>query len=326
MLPPPAGATTRVNGRSYTCPSGSTLRVPDFDADILEANGWIKASVTSVATETGDVVLSGSDISGLPVGFRNRLRNGSLSINQRAVSGTVTLAAGAYGHDGVKAGSSGATYTFAVSGIDTVLTVTAGSLIMPIEAGMIEGGTYTLSHAGTAQGRVWQGTGSSGSGSYAAAPFTTTSLSDNTQTNVEFSTGTVLRPQFEPGDVATTFERRPPGVELALNLRYFMSTYASGVAPGTAGAAAAFSAFLPAVAAYAVLFSGVFPGPMRATPTITIYSTNSGAAGFAYANNMAADKPVFVPGVSPYGCTIQLNNATGAVNGFLFNFTASAEI
>jgi len=154
-------------------------------------------------------------------GFVNRLRNADLRINQRGVSGTVTLAAGAYGHDGVKAGAGGATYTFAQSGIDVTITISAGSIILPIETNLIEGGVYRLSHQGTAQARVWQGTGYTGSGSYAAAPFTTASLAANTQTNVEFSSGTIIRPQLEPGSTETAFERRPFAFELAFCQRYY---------------------------------------------------------------------------------------------------------
>ncbi|MFN5350882.1 MAG: hypothetical protein ACK5A0_15345, partial [Polaromonas sp.] len=65
---------------------------------------------------------------GSPSGFKNRIINGQLNINQRGVSGTVTLAAGAYGHDRFKAGASGCTYTFATSANVTTLTITAGTL------------------------------------------------------------------------------------------------------------------------------------------------------------------------------------------------------
>ena len=41
--------------------------------------------------------------------FKNRLINAQLLINQRGVSGTVTLSAGAYGHDRFKASASGCT-------------------------------------------------------------------------------------------------------------------------------------------------------------------------------------------------------------------------
>jgi len=43
-LTPPGDNTRepiRVNGRNYACNVGSTLDVPEFDAKILEANGWI---------------------------------------------------------------------------------------------------------------------------------------------------------------------------------------------------------------------------------------------------------------------------------------------
>ncbi|MBG0809843.1 hypothetical protein IY145_10675 [Methylosinus sp. H3A] len=157
-------------------------------------------------------------------GRRNRLRNASFALNQRVVSGTVTLAAGAYGHDGLKAGSGGSTYTFAGSGLDTTISPSAGSLIMPVEAGLIEGGTYVLSHDGTAQARVWQGTGYAGSGSYATAsrtaPLVVTGLAAGVQTNVEFANGTILRPQFEPGSYLTAFERSHLSLENTLCQRY----------------------------------------------------------------------------------------------------------
>jgi hypothetical protein len=209
-------------------------------------------------------------------GFRNRLRNASFAINQRSLTGTVTLAAGAYGHDGVKAGASGATYTFATSGPDTTLTITAGSLILPIETGLIEGGTYTVSQAGTAQARVWQGTGSTGSGSYAACPFTATGLAANTQTNVEFSTGTVLRPQLEPGAVATSFERRPPGIELSLCQRYyFRATAATSFAPFALG---------PGVSSTDMRVVLYAPISMRSAPTMT----SGGSFIWAFGNAVTA--------------------------------------
>lgn len=32
--------TTKVNGRTYSCAPGSTIDVPDFDAAVLDVNGW----------------------------------------------------------------------------------------------------------------------------------------------------------------------------------------------------------------------------------------------------------------------------------------------
>ena len=291
---------------------------------------WLDA--LDINASTGQPSFNYGIGAGEALSWRNRLRNSTFSVNQRAISGAVTLAAGAYGHDGVKAGASGATYTFAASGLDTTLTITAGSLIMPIEAGLIEGGAYAVQNAGTAQARVWQGTGYTGTGSYnsppaapTASPYFVTGLTANTQTNVEFSTGTVLRPQFEPGQIATAYERRPPAVETLVNQRYFISTYNSGVSPGTAGASNMFSFYSPSSNYWAVLFDGFFPTAMRVTPSVTVYSPHSGAAGYAYANNAAVDVPITISGISPLGCTIQLNNVS-QINGFIFNFIASAEL
>ena len=178
-----------------------------------DGSTWNEA--ININASTGQPTFAKGIAAGEAVGFRNRLYNASFAVNQRGVSGTVTLAAGAYGHDGVKAGASGATYTFATTGIDTTITITSGSLILPIEAALIEGRRLHALHAGAARARVWQGTGYSGSGSYAATPMTVTGLTSATQTNVEFSTGTVLGRNWSPARSATAFERRPPGYELA---------------------------------------------------------------------------------------------------------------
>ncbi|MBV1705849.1 MAG: DUF2793 domain-containing protein [Hyphomicrobiales bacterium] len=177
----------------------------------------------AIAIDNASGLVSFPSGAALLPGFRNLLRNANFGINQRGVAGTVTLAAGAYGHDGVRAGAGGATYNCAASGIDTVLTITAGSLILPVEAGMIAGGSYILSQAGSAAARVWQGTGNAGTGNYASLPLPVAGLSVNTQTNIEFSAGTLQLPQFEQGLVATSFERRPASIEMLLCQRYFQA-------------------------------------------------------------------------------------------------------
>lgn len=153
-----------------------------------------------------------------------KLINGNFAINQRQVTGTVTLAAGAYGHDRWKAGSGGCTYTFAASGADTVITITSGSLLQIVEGSNIEGGVYALSNAGTAQARVAIN-GAATSGAYATAststPLVTASATGGQTVAVEFTTGTVSRVQLEPGTVATPFERRQIGQEIALCQRYY---------------------------------------------------------------------------------------------------------
>jgi len=129
------------------------------------------------------------------------------------VSGTVTLSAGAYGHDRFKAGASGCTYTFATTNNVTTLTITAGSLQQVIEGLNLESGTYTLSWTGTVQGKI-------GAGSYGASGITG-SITGGTNTTIEFNTGTLSLPQLEVGSTATSFDYRPYGTELALCQRYY---------------------------------------------------------------------------------------------------------
>ena len=233
------------------------------------AAGYVPAPPAGSAA-SHQVLGAGGSFVGQMAGFRNRLRNALFTINQRVVSGTVTLAAGAYGHNGVKAGASGATYTFLASGNDVAITITAGSLILPIDAANIEGGNYVVSQAGTAQARVWQGTGYTGSGSYASTPFVAGSLTANTRTNLEFSTGTLALPQFEPGSLilsATSFEQRPIGVELGLCQRYFFSLAAT----------TAYGYFCGGIAGSPTTFLGIlsFPLAMRAAPTISFSAAST---------------------------------------------------
>jgi hypothetical protein len=45
LMPPGDGLhnTIRVNGRTYTQTPGNTLDVPDFDAAVMVANGWLQS-------------------------------------------------------------------------------------------------------------------------------------------------------------------------------------------------------------------------------------------------------------------------------------------
>ena len=193
-------------------------------------------------------------------GFKNRIINGQLNINQRGVSGTVTLTAGSYGHDRFKGGASGCTYTFATSNNVTTLTISAGSLIQVIEGLNLESGTYTLSFTGTAQGKI-------GAGSFSASGVTG-SIIGGTNTNIEFNTGTLSLPQLEKGSIATSFDYRSYGTELVLCQRYY-ENFSNGTGTGSIyeGLTASFATtgvcrgFVP------------FKVTKRTTPTVTVPTT-----------------------------------------------------
>jgi hypothetical protein len=189
---------------------------------------------------------------------RNKIINGNFAVNQRAVSGTVVLAAGVYGHDRWKAGAGGCTYTFATSANVTTLTITAGTLMQVIEGANLLSGTHVLTWTGTATARV-------DSGSYGASGLTGTATGGTNQT-IEFATGTVSKVQYEPGSVATPFEHRPYATEFSLCQRYYQ------VVGGVNSAH-------PYVEGYGVAGSFVsatmpFQVPTRTTnPTVTIAGT-----------------------------------------------------
>ena len=133
-------------------------------------------------------------------GHRNRLINAGFQINQRNYAGAAT-AAGLYMHDRWKAGAGGCTYSTNPLFPGSTITITAGTLQQVINAVQMDGGTYTLSWTGTATARV-------DASAYSASPLTVTGLAAGVTHTVEFNTGTVRYPQFEPGDVATKWEIR----------------------------------------------------------------------------------------------------------------------
>ena len=187
-------------------------------ANVTAAGALMDSEVTNLAQvkafDSSDYAAAGS------VTGKNKIINGNFLINQRLVSGTVTLSAGAYGHDRFKAGSSGATYTFATSANVTTITITAGSLIQVVEGNNLQSGTHVLSWTGTAQGKI-------GGGSYAASGVTGTATG-GTNLSIEFNTGTISKVQLEAGSTASAFEHRMFGTELQLCSRYFWRQYNAG--------------------------------------------------------------------------------------------------
>lgn len=52
MHPPSSGTTsTTVNGRTYKGTAGTPIPVPDFDAAMLEANGWINTGYAGTTAQ-----------------------------------------------------------------------------------------------------------------------------------------------------------------------------------------------------------------------------------------------------------------------------------
>lgn len=184
---------------------------------------------------------------------QNIIDNSNFAINQRGVTGTVSLAAGAFGHDRWKAGASGCTYTFSTSANVTTLTISAGSLVQNIRGETLQTGTHVLSWSGTAQGKI-------GAGSYAASGVTG-SATGGTNLAVEFGTGTLSLVQFVPGSTVFPFIHRHKSVEESLCQKsYVRLNYADTFDLWVTGYCAS-TEYLQS--------NLVLPIPMWGTPTVT---------------------------------------------------------
>ena len=161
------------------------------------------------------------------LGLRNRIDNSNFVVNQRAVSGTVTLAPGAYGHDRWRAGAGGCTYTFSRSQGIVTLTISAGTLLQVIDGASSLQGTnnYVTSWVGTAMGRY-------GTNAYAASGFAITLVADSNP-YLEFGTGTLSRVQVEIGASPTPYEVRNYADEFARCRNYYVAkTYPNNTVVG----------------------------------------------------------------------------------------------
>jgi hypothetical protein len=184
----------------------------------------------------------------------NKVINGAFNINQRNVSGTVTLAAGEYGHDQWKAGSSGCSYTFATVNNVTTITIISGSLQQIIEGVYLYDGTYCLGWSGTAQGKI-------NAGSYSSSGVTGVATG-GTNLTVEFNTGTLSKVILISGDIEGVFRGKGAPQELLDCQPYYVTVSAN-------------------IRAYASASNQVFentaywPATMRGTPSVNIKTSGS---------------------------------------------------
>lgn len=292
----PGGPYTEITiGPTTTLPAGSSATVTPvvIDADTVRLDFGLPKGLDG--TGTGDVVgpnggttakqvagfgsNTGKAIVGLtpaevrsfaavPISnFRNKLMNALGALNTRNVSGAVTLAAGAFGHDRMKAGASGCTYTFAASNGVTTFTITAGSLQHTVESRAFAGqaGRYWLSWSGTAQGRI-------NGGSYGASGAVFADIDASSNVTVEFNTGTLNLPQLEL-DYVSAFSGRPQDVEEMLCRRYLPGIRSDG--------AGTIPTFGFAVNASSAVFTVPFPVRSRVKPTGLVVAGSASFTTFA---------------------------------------------
>ncbi len=135
--------------------------------------------------------------------------------------------------------------------------------------------------------------------------------------------------QLEVGSVATDFEHRSFGQEFALCQRYYNRSYAYGTANGTATTSGALVHSLFGSQNYAAIPGGIrFTQTMRATPSITIYSTfNANTTGKLTADS--TDKTASIAYQTQTGFFPFVANSSSGLSQNVFlrcQYEASAEL
>jgi hypothetical protein len=274
-----------------------------FTGPVAGTTGTFSGALTALSGAFSGNVQIASLNGGQLAGLRNRIINGNFSVNQRAVSGTVTLAAGAYGHDRWKAGAGGCTYTFATALNVTTITITAGTLQQVIEGANLESGTFRLSFTGTATARI-----DGGAYGLSGAAISGTAVGGTNQT-VEFATGTVSRVQYELGSVSTPFEQRPIGLELALCQRYFYAYTCAGGGFGDFGIG-----YLRSTTSFVVSIK--MPVPLRVAATSFNFSGLVGNYSYQVGGTDCIVNGISVVAYGADSSSVEFTSATLSTVGF----------
>jgi hypothetical protein len=135
--------------------------------------------------------------------------------------------------------------------------------------------------------------------------------------------------QLEAGTVATPFERRSFGQELALCQRYFQKSYSQDQAPGAVNSEENAAIVIATSTTRASVFIKFFV-EMRTDPTMTAYGTTGSVGGIANINSLSnvVTSVTFASNhYSPTGVQ-ELNTAGGLTGGnhYQLHWTASAEL
>ena len=139
--------------------------------------------------------------------------------------------------------------------------------------------------------------------------------------NQTSGTWTIGNVQLETGIIATPFERRSYGQELALCQRYYEQSF-EGANPAVIGGM--IQNFNSNGSINTAALQVVFKITKRASPTVTSYSPSSGASGFIR-DGSGADRTATVQYVNSFGAHIT-NSAIGNLANYSAQWTASAEL
>ena len=133
----------------------------------------------------------------------------------------------------------------------------------------------------------------------------------------------IAQVQVEPGPVATPFERRPIGTELALCQRYFEKSYSISIVPGTASSGP--GVFGTRCSSSNELGTISFKQSKRVNPSIILYNWSTGATGTWRDGSGATDKTVTAGSIGESSFAFDVTSSVDG-NQILGHWTASAEL
>ena len=240
------------------------------DMDLIDTQMKVSADAAAAAlpkaggTMTGDLTVPNATATGVlsdpsgnvRSGRKNIIINGGFYVNQRGyVSTTVTTGSNEYTLDRWRVVTSGQALAFSTTANLTTITLPVAGIEQVIEGLNITSGTYTVSFvaAGDTVCTVDGVVKASG------ATFT---LTGGTNATIKLTSaggaGTVQLVQVELGSVATEFEHRSYGEEVALAQRYYEDSNGTMLAAGAPNAGSSYFAYYQ-----------TFQTEKRAVPTVT---------------------------------------------------------
>ena len=217
----------------------------------------------------------------------------SFDIKASASAGTLTAYVGLYGNATLDDG----TFSAALALVAFTLPAGGGKVSVPLTgaqtAGLKFGGEFMID------------------------------IQNSAGATINYTIGSV---QLEAGSVAQPFDKYLLQAESALCEFYFQTSYNLNVAPGTAGVAYAYMHVVEATGSTPSIQCPLRTR-MRAAPTVTLYSPNSGTAGKIYDSSAAADVAALAYAVNQVGFTAAVNGVSIAA-GHAINvaWAASAEL
>lgn len=209
------------------------------------------------------------------------------TVNAKAVTLSFQVYSSLTGTFGGAINSAGGTYTYPFSyNIPVANTWTTVSIQIPGPTS----GTWGTGVNGSIQINFGLGVGSTGSGTagswVASSVFSVTGAVSVVGTNA--ATWYVTGVQLEAGSVATTFEQRPYGMELALCQRYYEKSFDIGTAPANGSNLTSFSTNVGTTIIIdpyrTTLLANSYPGrntlkfkvSKRVAPACSVYGNSSG--------------------------------------------------